>query len=76
MKKHNLVTKNEIRYDVVPYGHIATIPAGTPVIPASNLPDNNQPRYWAEPWAGIPETEESWCRNYGFLLQADEVINL
>ena len=71
-----LVTKNAIRYDAIPYGPLATIPAGTPVILASNLPDNGRPRYWATPWAEMSETEEAWGRTYGFLLEADEVAEL
>jgi hypothetical protein len=49
------------------------IPAGTPVIPASNLPDEGLKRYWVEPWEGMTEEEESWQRNYGFLVTEEEV---
>ena len=65
-------TKKEIRYKSAPYGHIAIIPKGTPVIPADNLPQGG---YWAEPWSGMNEQEESWQRNYGFHLTDEEVEN-
>jgi hypothetical protein len=48
------------------------IPKGTPVIPATNLPDGG---WWAEPWEGMSELAESWQRNYGFLLKDDEVTD-
>ena len=64
------VTSREIDYKAAPYGHVATIPAGTPVQPADNLPEGG---YWAEDWEGMTDGEESWGRNYGFLLSDDEV---
>jgi hypothetical protein len=63
--------KNDIRYTTAPYGYIATIPAGTPVIPATNLPKPGQ--YWAEPWEGMSDQAESWHRTYGFLLDSSQV---
>jgi hypothetical protein len=63
-------TKTDIHY-AVPFGFSATIPKGTPVIPANNLPMTG--RYWAEPWPNMTEQEESWNRNYGFLIETDEV---
>lgn len=63
-------TRETIEYHAAPYGKVATIPAGTPVIPADNLPDGG---WWAEPWEGMSEAEESWERNYGFLLDDSEV---
>jgi len=65
-------TAREIDYRVAPYGHIATIPKGTPVAEATNLPPEKK-RYWCEPWEGMTEQEESWERNYGFLIEEDEV---
>lgn len=67
------VTRAAIDYGAAPYGHIATIPAGTPVRPASNVPQDGAPRYWCEPWPGIGERADSWQRNHGFLIEADQV---
>lgn len=66
-----LVTNRTVQYRAAPYGHVATIPEGTPVIPATNLPDSDQ--YWAEAWDDMSDQEESWLRNYGFLIDADDV---
>jgi hypothetical protein len=67
----NLLRGAWIACYAAPYGHIATIPAGMPVIPATNLPEAN--RYWAEPWDNMTPAQESWERNYGFLLSQEEV---
>ena len=67
-----LVTNQTIKYQAAPYGLIAVIPKGTPVIPASNLP-GRPTRFWAEPWEGMSESAESWFRNYGFLIERDQV---
>ena len=56
-----------------PTGRITTIPKGTLVIPAKNLPDVPGGRYWAEPWADMTPKAKSWHRNYGFLIEAHEV---
>jgi len=53
-----------------PYGYKAVIPKGTPVIPATKLPE---PAYWAEPWEGMSDADESWMRNYGFMVLRNEV---
>ena len=66
-----LVTNRRIDYRAAPYGHITTIPEGTTVIPATNLPEPNQ--YWAEPWEGMSDHAESWERNYGFLIDGEDV---
>ena len=67
-------TKEEILYQAAPYpGTIAKIPAGTPVVPADNLPEPNQ--FWACSWAGMTDKERSWYCGYGFLLQLEEVEN-
>ncbi len=67
------VTRESIAYKAAPYGFIAEIPAGTPCIPADNLPDGSG--FWACAWEGSTFTEEaaSWERNYGFLLGSEEV---
>jgi hypothetical protein len=66
-------TRLPIEYHAAPYGYIVLIPAGTPVIPISNLPDEEGPRYWAEPWPGMDERAESYQRNYGFVIESHEV---
>jgi hypothetical protein len=64
-------TRADIDYRAAPYPQsIATIPAGTPVIPASNLPSGG---YWVQPWPGMSASAESWQHNYGFLINDDEV---
>tara|TARA_Y100000401_G_scaffold113236_1_gene113662 strand:- start:293 stop:502 length:210 start_codon:yes stop_codon:yes gene_type:complete len=63
-------TKKETEYRVMPYGKVATIPAGTPVVPADNVPEGG---YWVLPWRGMDEAVKSWHRNYGFRVSADEV---
>lgn len=66
------VTKHDIEYRPAPYGCVATIPAGTRVVPANNLPNPGQ--YWAEPWANMSDRAESWQRNYGFLIEKSETV--
>ena len=63
-------TKEEIEYKAAPYGRIATIPKGTAVIPADNLPIGG---FWVQPWPGMDEQADGWMRNYGFLLFTSEV---
>lgn len=67
-------TKSPIEYHAAPYGKI-TIPAGTSVTRAKNLPDNGEKRYWAKGWRGMTKQEKSWKNNYGFLLSEKEVKN-
>jgi hypothetical protein len=66
-------TQSAIEYKAAPYGHIATIPAGTTVQRASNLPASDGVQYWAKGWRGMTKGERSWQRNYGFLLTHAEV---
>lgn len=68
MKK---VTARAIDYRSAPYGHIADIPEGTPVVPADNLPNGG---YWVQPWAGMGKRAESWQRSYGFLVEENDVV--
>lgn len=69
-----LVTNKTIDYRTAPYGHVATIPAGTEVIPAINLPqEQGNPQYWVMPWKGMFEQEERWQINYGFLLGREDI---
>jgi hypothetical protein len=63
------VTTKPIEYKAAPYGFIATIPAGSKVVPADNLPDGG---YWVEQWEGMTEVEEAWGRSYGFHLTEED----
>ena len=64
------VTRNDVDYFSAPNGRIATIPKGTPCIPADNLPQGG---YWAEAWEGMSENQKSWARCYGFLIDPVDV---
>jgi len=64
--------KYKIPYAAFPYGTIATIPAGTPVVPATNLAKGG---YWVEQWDGMTDEQESWQRTYGFHVTDDEVTD-
>jgi hypothetical protein len=63
-------TKYKIVYNSMPYGALATIPKGTPVIPATNLPHRG---YWVENWKGMTGTQKSWSENYGYHVTDAEV---
>ena len=65
-----MTTAADIEYRMQWCGR-TTIPAGTPVRPADNLPGEG--RYWVEDWDGMTEADQSWARNYGFLVESDEV---
>jgi hypothetical protein len=67
-------TKKTIEYKAAPYGHIATIPTGTPVVEATNLPDGRQ--YWVEPWPEMEDASACWQRTYGFLVNWEDVEEL
>ena len=64
-----LVTREDIVYNVAWVGKI-TIPKGTPVTRATNLPYE---AYWVEPWDNMSHEAESWLRNYGFMVMESEV---
>ena len=64
-------TKSAIEYRSAPYYYTTTIPAGTPVTPASNLPQGG---WWVGLWEGISDQDAAWQRNYGFLVTDEEVI--
>ena len=57
------MTKRAIPYKARPYGHIATIPAGTIITPANNLPQGG---YWVARWPGASDKAIGWGRGYGF----------
>ncbi len=63
-------TKNDIDYQAAPYGHIATIPKGTEVTKATNLPNGG---FWVKKWNGMTLKAKSWLDNYGFLLTNADV---
>tara|TARA_R110002020_G_scaffold226009_4_gene436368 strand:+ start:626 stop:826 length:201 start_codon:yes stop_codon:yes gene_type:complete len=63
-------TKHKIVYNSMPYGKLATIPKGTPVIPADNIPSRG---YWIENWKGMTAAQKSWSENYGYHATAGEV---
>lgn len=70
------VVKQDTRYEAAPYGYVATIPKGTPVVEARNLPKvNGESQWWVTNWDGIENDPkaESWGRTYGFLLSPEEV---
>ena len=68
-------TQKTIVYTSQPYGVIATIPKGTKLVPASNLPpDHKYMKYWAQPWRGMTDQAKAWGRNYGFLIMSDDLI--
>ena len=68
-----MITKNEIVYKAAPYGYVATIPKGTRVMRATNLPEEDGAQFFAEAWGGMDTIETMWHRNYGFLLGPEEV---
>ena len=64
-------TNKLIDYHSAPYGFIATIPAGTPVDPADNLPGTG--KFWACAWEEMDDQAAAWHRNYGFLIKPADV---
>jgi len=70
-------TVKDIVYKENPYGYIATIPAGTTVVRANNLPKDTHPRsYWCKGWRGMSQQARGWKNSYGFLLTYEEVKGL
>lgn len=63
-------TSRDIQYNIGNWNRI-TIPAGTKVIPATNLPGDD--KHWCEPWEGMSESAQSWMESYGFLVYDEEV---
>ena len=63
-------TKCKIDYNSMSYGALATIPKGTPVTPAYNLPQRG---YWVESWKGMTAAQKSWEDNYGYHVTEKEV---
>jgi hypothetical protein len=69
----NYRTVKEIEYVAQCYGKVAVIPKGTKCIPADNLPEDTNIKFWVEPWKYMNEFQESWTRNYGFGVYAEDV---
>lgn len=68
-----LKTKRDIEYRAAPYpGVIATIPKGTWVYLASNLPHPPW-AYWAQEWDDMSEQAQSWMETYGFLIEEEDI---
>jgi hypothetical protein len=63
-------TKHKIVYNSMPYGRLATIPKGTPVTPAYNIPKRG---YWVEAWKGMTAAQKSWSDSYGYHVTDAEV---
>lgn len=54
-----------------------TLPAGTTLIPASNLPAGSRIVWWVDklpPLFPVDEFLDSWHRNYGIGLEGDAVF--
>jgi len=75
-------TNKEISYGIAGFQTVI-IPKGTPVIPADNIPQNQENpdndysiQYWVKPWAGMSEEAESHERTYGFGVSANDVEEL
>jgi len=64
------ITKYKIDYNSMPYGALAKIPKGTPVIPAVGHPHRG---YWVENWKGMTKAQRSWADNYGYHVTESEV---
>jgi hypothetical protein len=67
----NPYTSRDIPYNMEWAGK-TVIPRGTRVMRATNLPGNS---YWAKGWRGMKEKERSWERNYGFKIEAEDVVS-
>tara|TARA_R110002012_G_scaffold203645_1_gene373035 strand:+ start:189 stop:395 length:207 start_codon:yes stop_codon:yes gene_type:complete len=49
-----------------------TIPAGTSVVPATNLPQGG---FWVETWEGITDAERSIVEGQGIHIEDEEVTH-
>ncbi len=50
-----------------------TVPKGTPVEPATNLPDNDE-LFWVQPQDSWPFGVRQWADCYGFLIKSKNFI--
>lgn len=64
-------TKENIVYREIPFGFIVTIPKGTSVIPATNLPYKD--KFWVKSWLEMDQKALDWFNNYGFLVSNNDV---
>lgn len=64
------MTKHPTTYKPADRGAVATIPAGTIVTPADNLPRGG---YWVTRWPAASDRAVSWGRCYGFHVTPEEV---
>ena len=67
-------TSKELTFSPMGFNGSVTIPAGTLVTRATNLPEDSEIKFWVEPWEGCTEYERRWCETYGFGLRRGEVI--
>jgi hypothetical protein len=72
----NPYLSRDVNYDMG-YAGTVVIPKGTRVDRATNLPttDKGRERYWARGWRGMKEREKSWARNYGYLIESEDVVS-
>jgi len=72
----NPYLSRDVNYDMGYAGKVV-IPKGTRVDRATNLPttDTGRERYWARGWRGMKEREKSWARNYGYLIESEDVVS-
>ena len=66
-------TKHDIPYQLAGQLGKSTIPAGTTVQPATNLPSKDGLQYWVDDWDGMTD-KDRYVGSYGFLVGAIEVI--
>ena len=66
-------TSKDIQFHPV-FGVAATIPKGTRVTPATNMPRDSHIKYWAEPWEGMSPQAQSWQRTMGFGLTRVDLL--
>lgn len=50
-----------------------TVPKGTPVEPATNLPDNDE-LFWVQPQDSWPMFVRSHAEYYGFLIRSKNLV--
>ena len=50
-----------------------TVPAGAPLVPASNLPPGSG--WWIQPWPNMPEKAARYVNGGGVLIRPDDLRN-
>jgi len=68
-------TNKDISYTAYT-GHTIKIPKGTEVVPAHNLPKDNESgiAYWALEWPHMSEYAMGHMRTYGYGITEEDVI--